>query len=89
MPKIQNMQKPTIAMINGAAVGAGFDIVCVCDLRVGSENARFMNAFVRIGLFPGWGGTWLYPRVMGLGKALEYLFTGDFVEAEEADHCHG
>lgn len=85
MPKIQNMQKPTIAMINGAAVGAGFDIVCVCDLRVGSENARFMNAFVRIGLFPGWGGTWLYPRVMGLGKALEYLFTGDFIEAEEAE----
>ena len=44
-----------------------------------------MNAFVRIGLFPGWGGTWLYPRVMGLGKALEYLYTGDFIEAAEAE----
>jgi len=85
IPKLQKMQKPTIAMINGVAVGAGFDLALACDLRVGSENARFMNAFVRIGLFPGWGGTWLYPRVMGLGKALEYLFTGDFIEAEEAE----
>jgi len=85
IPKLQKMQKPTIAMVNGVAVGAGFDIALACDLRVGSENTRFMNAFVRIGLFPGFGGTWLYPRVMGLGKALEYLFTGDFIEAEEAE----
>ncbi len=85
IPKLQKMQKPTIAMVNGAAVGAGFDLALACDLRVGSENARFMNAFIRIGLFPGWGGTWLYPRVMGLGKALEYLFTGDFIEAKEAE----
>ena len=85
IPKLQKMQKPTIAMVNGAAVGAGFDIALACDLRVGSEKARFMNAFVRIGLFPGFGGTWLYPRVMGLGKALEYLYTGDFMEAEEAE----
>jgi len=85
MPRIHKLQKPTIAMVNGPAVGAGFDLALVCDLRIGSENARFMNAFVRIGLFPGWGGTWLYPRVMGLGKALEYLYTGDFIEAEEAE----
>ncbi len=80
----QKMQKPTIAMVNGVAVGGGFDMALACDMRVGSKNARFMNAFVRIGLFPGWGGTWLYPRIMGLGKALEFLFTGDFLEAEEA-----
>ncbi len=85
IPRIQKLQKPTIAMVNGAAVGGGFDITLACDLRVGSENARFMNAFVRIGLFPGWGGTWFYPRVMGLGKALEFLFTGDFMEAKEAE----
>jgi len=85
MPRIHKLQKPTIAMVNGPAVGAGFDLALVCDLRIGSENARFMNAFVRIGLFPGWGGTWLYPRVMGLGKALEYLYTGDFLEAAEAE----
>ena len=72
-------------MVNGIAAGAGFDLALACDLRIGSENARFMNAFIRIGLFPGWGGTWLYPRVMGLGKALEYLLTGDFLEAKEAE----
>ena len=43
-----------------------------------------MNALVRIGLFPGWGGTWLYPRVMGIGRALEFLYTGEFMESEEA-----
>jgi enoyl-CoA hydratase/carnithine racemase len=81
----QKLQKPTIAMVNGVAVGGGFDMALACDMRVGSRNARFRNAFVKIGLFPGWGGTWLYPRVMGLGKAFEYLFTGDFLEAEEAE----
>jgi enoyl-CoA hydratase/carnithine racemase len=84
MPKLQKLKKPTIAMINGAAVGAGCDLAMGCDLRTGCEKTRFMNAFVRIGLFPGWGGTWLYPRVMGIGRALEFLFTGDFMEAEEA-----
>ncbi len=72
-------------MVNGAAVGAGCDLAFACDMRTGSENTRFMNAFIRIGLFPGWGGTWLYPRVMALGKALEYLYTGDFIEAEDAE----
>jgi enoyl-CoA hydratase/carnithine racemase len=83
--RLQKMQKPTIAMVNGVAVGGGFDVALACDLRIGSKDARFRNAFVKIGLFPGWGGTWLYPRVMGLGKALEYLFTGDFLGAEEAE----
>ncbi|MBI4304076.1 MAG: enoyl-CoA hydratase/isomerase family protein [Chloroflexi bacterium] len=82
---LQKLEKPTIAMVNGVAVGGGFDVALACDMRIGSENARFMNAFVRIGLFPGWGGTWLYPRVMGLAKAFEYLFTGDFLEAKEAE----
>ena len=82
---LQRMEKPTIAMINGAAVGAGFDLACACDLRTGSENARFMVAFIRIGLFPGWGGTWLYPRIIGIPKAAEMLFTGDFMEAKDAE----
>jgi 2-(1,2-epoxy-1,2-dihydrophenyl)acetyl-CoA isomerase len=85
LPKLQRLQKPTIAMVNGVAVGAGCDLAMGCDLRTGSENTRFMNAFIRIGLFPGWGGTWLYPRIMGLGKALEFLFTGDYLEAQEAE----
>ncbi|NQW16049.1 MAG: enoyl-CoA hydratase/isomerase family protein, partial [Chloroflexi bacterium] len=81
---LHRMEKPTIAMVDGPAVGAGFDIACACDIRTGSSTARFMSAFVRIGLFPGYGGTWLYPRLLGLGKAAELLFTGDFLEAEEA-----
>jgi len=72
-------------MINGAAVGGGFDLACACDLRVGSEKARFMVAFTRIGLFPGWGGTWLYPRIIGIAKSAEMLFTGDFLEAKDAE----
>jgi 2-(1,2-epoxy-1,2-dihydrophenyl)acetyl-CoA isomerase len=79
------MEKPVIAMINGASVGAGFDLAAGCDIRIGTPRARFMVAYVRIGLFPGFGGTWLYPRMLGsIGKAAEMLFTGDFLEAEEA-----
>lgn len=85
LPKLQKMIKPTIAMVNGPAVGAGCDFAFGCDLRIGSEKARFMSAFVRVGLFSGWGGTWLFPRLMGVGKALEYLFTGDYMEAKEAE----
>lgn len=81
---IQRLEKPVIGMINGAAVGAGFDMSCACDMRVGSTNARFMAAYIRVGLFPGFGGTWLYARALGLPKAAELLFTGDFLEAEEA-----
>jgi enoyl-CoA hydratase/carnithine racemase len=82
---LQRLEKPVIAMINGAAVGAGFDMACGCDIRIGTARARFMVAYIRIGLFPGFGGTWLYPRMLGsMGKAAELLFTGDFLEAEEA-----
>ena len=82
---LQRMEKPVIAMINGTAVGAGFDIACACDIRIASPKARFMVAYVRIGLFPGFGGTWLYPRMLGsIGKAAELLFTGDFLEAADA-----
>jgi len=81
---LHKLDKPTIAMVNGAAVGAGCDFAFACDMRVGSEKARFRNGFVRIGLIPGGGGTWLYTRLMGLGRGLEFLFTGDFLDAEEA-----
>lgn len=82
---LQRLDKPTIAMVNGAAVGAGCDFAFACDMRVGSEKARFRNGFVKVGLIPGGGGTWLYTRLMGLGRGLEFLFTGDFLEAEEAE----
>ena len=82
---VQRCEKPVIAMVNGVATGAGLDLACACDIRIGTPRSRFMSAYVRIGLFPGFGGTWLYPRTMGsLGRAAEMLFTGEFLEAEDA-----
>jgi len=80
-----NLEIPTIAMVNGVAAGGGFDWALACDIRIGSENARFMVAYTRVGLFPDAGGTWLMPRAMGLAKASELIFTGDFLEAKEAE----
>ena len=85
---LNSIEKPVIAMVNGDAVGAGFDIACACDLRVASTSARFMVAFTRIGLVPGWGGTWLMPRLIGIPKSLELLYTGDFFSAEDALRCN-
>ena len=84
MLAFQRIEKPTIAMVNGVAVGAGMDLACACDIRVGCPNSRFMVAYIKVGLFPGFGGTWLYARHLPLGKAAELLFTGDWLEAEEA-----
>ena len=82
---LRRIKAPTIAVVNGIASGMGFDMALACDIRMGSENAKFMVAFTRIGLVPGAGGSWLMPRVMGLPKAAELTFTGDFLEAEEAE----
>jgi len=79
-----NLDIPTIGMINGVAVGLGFDLALACDIRIGSENARFMVGFTRMGLTPAAGGAWLMPRVTGLAKAIEFIYTADFLEAEEA-----
>ncbi|MFC2018273.1 enoyl-CoA hydratase/isomerase family protein [Chloroflexota bacterium] len=76
---------PTIAMVNGFAVGGGFDLACACDIRIGSEKARFSNAFVSVGLTLEWGIQYYLPRIIGLGKASEILYTGRWVEAEEAE----
>jgi 2-(1,2-epoxy-1,2-dihydrophenyl)acetyl-CoA isomerase len=79
-----NLDVPTIGMINGAAVGLGFDLALACDMRIGSENAKFMVGFTKMGLTPAAGGAWLMPRVMGLAKAAEFIYTADLLEAEEA-----
>jgi enoyl-CoA hydratase/carnithine racemase len=79
-----NLDIPTIGMINGLAVGLGFDLALACDIRIGSENTRFMVGFTKMGLTPAAGGAWLMPRVMGLAKAIEFIYTADFLEAEEA-----
>jgi enoyl-CoA hydratase/carnithine racemase len=83
--EIQRLEKPTIAMVNGVAAGFGFDLACACDIRIGSETTGFVSSFIRLGLFPGPGGTWLMPRLMGIGRALQYLYTGDMITAEEAE----
>lgn len=80
---LHKLDIPTIAMVNGDAVGGGFDLALVCDLRTAAETARFMVAYTRVAAIPGWGGAWLYPRRMGLTKAAEMMFTGDFMSAAE------
>lgn len=79
-----NLDIPTIGMINGAAAGLGFDLALACDIRIGSEHAKFMVAFTKMGLTPAAGGAWFMPRIMGLAKAAEYIYTADLLEAEEA-----
>lgn len=79
------MATPVIAVVNGAAAGAGMGIALACDIRVASQEARFNAAFVRIGLSGGDVGTsWALPRLVGMGMAMEILLTGRFVGAAEA-----
>ncbi|RLC92819.1 MAG: hypothetical protein DRI39_07520 [Chloroflexi bacterium] len=81
---LQNLDKPTVAVINGFAAGLGMDIALACDMRLGSAKARFTIGYTTAGIAPDSGGTWLLPRVVGLPKALELIFTGDTCDAEEA-----
>jgi enoyl-CoA hydratase/carnithine racemase len=84
---LYNLEVPTIAAVNGPAIGAGCDLACMCDIRIASENASFAESFVKVGLIPGDGGAWLLPRVVGMSKAAEMAFTGDTLTAEEALAC--
>jgi enoyl-CoA hydratase/carnithine racemase len=81
---VRRLEKPVIALVDGAAVGYGCDLALTCDVRIGTERARFGEVFVRRGLMPDGGGTFTLPRLVGLGKALELMYTGDSVNAEEA-----
>jgi len=82
--EISKVDKPIIAAINGVAAGAGISIALLCDLRIASDQAKFILAFIRMGLVPDVGLTYLLPRTIGMGKALELFYTAGKLDAQEA-----
>jgi enoyl-CoA hydratase/carnithine racemase len=81
---LDQVDKPVLAAVDGAAVGAGMDMALMCDYRLASPAARFSEGYIRIGLVPGDGGCWLLPRIAGSSRALRLLWTGEFLSAEAA-----
>ena len=84
---LYNLDVPTIAAVNGPAIGAGCDLTCMCDIRIAAESASFAESFIRVGIIPGDGGAFLLPRAVGMSKAAEMSFTGDAIDASEALSC--
>ncbi len=81
---VHNVEIPTIAAVNGAAIGAGCDLALMCDMRVASEKARFGETFLNVGIIPGDGGAYFLPRAVGMAKACEITFTGDIIDGRDA-----
>lgn len=81
---IYTMEIPVIAAVNGAAIGLGCDITCMADMRIAADNAKFGVTFLKLGIIPGDGGAWLLPRIIGMSRASELLFTGDVIDAAQA-----
>ncbi|WP_039798521.1 crotonase/enoyl-CoA hydratase family protein [Nocardia araoensis] len=85
IPKaLYHCEIPTIAAVNGPAVGAGLDLALMCDMRVAAGTAVFAESFVKVGLVPGDGGAWLLPRAIGMARACEMAFTGEPIDANTA-----
>ena len=82
--KIERLEKPVIAAVNGYALGGGCELAMVCDIRIASSNAKMGQPEVTIGIPPGWGGTQRLMRLVGPAKAKELVFTGQMISAEEA-----
>ena len=82
---LQNMHVPTIAMINGDVVGLGFDIAIACDIKTVAEKARMACIWVKRGLIPAAGSLWMLPRLVGIARASDIIFSGRFITAEEAE----
>jgi 2-(1,2-epoxy-1,2-dihydrophenyl)acetyl-CoA isomerase len=83
--RLRTMEKPVIAAVNGVAAGAGCNLALAADLRVASDRASFIEVFTRVGLIPDSGGTWLLPRFVGLGRALELMFFAEPLDAAAAE----
>lgn len=83
----QALEVPVVAAINGAAIGAGCDLACMCDVRIAAQSARFAESFVKLGIVPGDGGAWLLPRIIGFSRATELALTGDTIDADDALAC--
>ena len=81
---LHTMPKPTIAMVNGHAVGAGLSLALACDVRIASDRAKFGTAFRNVGFSGDFGGSWYLQRLVGYGKARELYLTGEIIDAEEA-----
>lgn len=81
---LHSAEIPVIAAVNGPAIGAGFDLACMCDIRIASSHAKVSEAFINLGLTPGDGGAWFIQRLIGYQKAAELTFTGRLVSADEA-----
>lgn len=84
---LYNLEVPIVAAVNGAAIGAGLDLACMCDIRVASTNATFAESFVKLGIIPGDGGAFLLQRIVGVAKAAELTLTGRTINASEALEC--
>src|SRR3954451_9655675 len=82
--RLERCGKPVIAAVNGFALGGGCELAMACHLRIASENAKFGQPEVKLGIAPGYGGTVRLPRLVGRARALELLLTGDMIDAEEA-----
>ncbi len=82
---LENFEKPTIAALNGFALGGGLEVAMCCDLRIASETSKMGQTEINIGLIPGWGGTQRLPRLIGLTKAKELIYTGKTIDAKTAE----